>query len=333
MSSYLDRDTYSQAGDWLFGTLRRNPEALLLMAAGCCLMMRGGRPSSRMGMRVAHAGDEWDYRTSGASSQIRHASAGAREGFARAGDSAGDTAKTAGEYASQMKDRITDTAGDYASTAGDYALQMKDRISETASSYADMADDARGRVMERSAQFTRQTQSTLQSSMQRVLREQPLAVAIAGLAAGAAVAAMFPTTEMENRAFGDTREKLQDVAEKTRDRVVDAAGKAGERLKSAAEERGLTSEGLKDVAAEVADTFKGAMSAQSEERGGATPGSSGGTSGSGQNFGTDQRAQGGTPGSLGGTSGSGHNFGTDQLQQGGGTQSSSPAGTGGRSIR
>ena len=220
----------------------------------------------------------------------------------RAGDSAADTAKTAGEFASQMKDRITDTAGDYAS-------QMKDRISETASSYADMADDARRRVMERSAQFTRQTQSTLQSSMQRVLRDQPLAVAIAGLAAGAAVAAMFPTTEMENRAFGDTREKLKDVAEKTRDRVVDAAGKAGERLKSAAEERGLTSEGLKDVAGEVAETFKGAMSGQSEERGGATLGSSGGTSGSGQNFGTDQR------------------------QQGGGTQSSNPAGTGGRSIR
>jgi hypothetical protein len=63
------------------------------------------------------------------------------------------------------------------------------------------------------------------------------------------------------------------MAEKTRDRVVDAAGKAGERLKSAAEERGLTSEGLKDVAGEVADTFKGAMSGQSEQRGGATPGS------------------------------------------------------------
>jgi hypothetical protein len=257
---------------------------------------------------------------------MRHGSASACEGFARAGDSAADTAKTAGEYASQMKDRITETAGDYAS-------QMKDRISETASSYAEMADDARRRAMDRSAQFTRQAQSTLQSGMQRVLREQPLAVALAGLAAGAAVAAMFPTTEMEDRAFGDTREKLKDVAEKTRDRVVDAAGKAGERLKSAAEERGLTSEGLKDVAGEVADTFKSAMSGQSEERGSATPGSSGGTSGSGQHFGTDQRQQGGTPGSSGGTSGSARNFGMDQRQQGGGTQSFNPAGTGGRSIR
>jgi gas vesicle protein len=324
MSSYLERDAYSQAGDWLFGTVRRNPEALLLMAAGCCLMMRRNRSSARGGMRGAHAGDEWDYRTSRASSQMRHASAEARDGLARAGERAADTAKTAGEYGSQMKDRIADTASDYAS-------QMKDRISETASSYADMADDARRRVVERSAQFTRQAQSTVHSSMQRVLREQPLAVAIAGLAAGAAVAAMFPTTELEDRAFGDAREKLRDVAEKTRDRVVDAAGKVGERLKSAAEERGLTSEGLKDVAGEVVDTFKGAMSGQSEEQGGATPAS--GTSGSGHNFGTDQRQLGTTPGSSGGTSASGPTFGSDQRQAGGATQGSNSAGTGGRSIR
>ena len=53
MSSYSDRDTYSQASDWLLGAVRRNPEALLLMAAGCCLMMRGGRSSSRAGAGVA----------------------------------------------------------------------------------------------------------------------------------------------------------------------------------------------------------------------------------------------------------------------------------------
>ena len=38
----------------------------------------------------------------------------------------------------------------------------------------------------------RQAQSTLQGGMERVLRDQPLAVAVAGLAAGAAVAASSP---------------------------------------------------------------------------------------------------------------------------------------------
>ena len=81
-------------------------------------------------------------------------------------DSSAETAKSAGDYASQVKDRITDTASDYAS-------QMKDRISDTASSYADsvadFAGDARGKIAERSAQLKRQTQATLRSSMQHVL--------------------------------------------------------------------------------------------------------------------------------------------------------------------
>jgi hypothetical protein len=175
MSSYSDRDTYSQAGDWLLGAVRRNPEALLLMAAGCYLMMRGGS-SSRIGVRGAqHMRDEWNYQTSRASSEARRASASAREGRSRASESGTDTAKRAGDYASDIKDRVTDAASDY-------AAEMKDRISDTASSYADsiadFAGDARQKVAERSAQLTRQTQATLQSSVQRVVREQPLAVAV-----------------------------------------------------------------------------------------------------------------------------------------------------------
>jgi hypothetical protein len=56
--------------------------------------------------------------------------------------------------------------------------------------------------------------------------------------------------------------------------VQEAAGKAGERLKSVAEERGLTSEGLKEVAGEVANTFKDAMSGKSQEGSGASSGTS-----------------------------------------------------------
>jgi hypothetical protein len=292
MSSYSERETYSQAGDWFLGAVRRNPEALLLMAAGCCLMMRSGSSSSRRTARVAQERDEWNYPAGGASSQVRRASASAREGFSRVTHAASDTTESAGEYASQVKDRLTEKASDYAS-------QMKERIGDTASSYADsamdFADDARRAAMEHSARLKRQTQATLQSSMQRVLREQPLAVAVAGLAAGAAVAALFPSTEIEDRALGRAHEKLKDAAEKAGDRVMDAAGKAGERLKSAAEERGLTSEGLKEVAGEVAGTFKDAMSGEPENRSGASQ--TGGGPASGSSFGMEQNKQ-GSPGST-----------------------------------
>jgi hypothetical protein len=163
-------------------------------------------------------------------------------------------------------------------------------------------------VADGSARFAQQTHATLQSGLQRTLREQPLAVVVAGLAAGAAVAAMFPSTEVEGRAFGRASEKLQGLAEEAGDRAMEAAGKAGERLKSAAQERGLTSEGLKEVAGEVASTFKDTMSGSAEERSGA---SSGGppSSGSNQNFGMEQSKPGGGPASNpAGTSGGGRSI-------------------------
>jgi hypothetical protein len=40
-------DVYRRAGNWLIGTAKRHPEALLVLAAGCALLMRGGGGSSQ----------------------------------------------------------------------------------------------------------------------------------------------------------------------------------------------------------------------------------------------------------------------------------------------
>jgi cell division septum initiation protein DivIVA len=245
MSRYSETDTYSQAADWLMGTARRKPEALLLLAAGCCLLMRsGGNSSSRADSHSRHGEDSERYQSepSRAPSEIGRAPSNVREGLSRAADSATD-------YASHIKDRVSDLASSYAESISEFA------------------DDTRRNVSERSARLKRQAQSTLQSGMDRVLRDQPLAVAMAGLAAGAAVAAVFPSTEIEDRTLGGAREALTEAASKAGDRVVGAAGKAGERLKSGAEERGLTSEGLKELAGEVTDTFTSAVSGKSDEKG------------------------------------------------------------------
>lgn len=244
MSRYSDIDTYSQAGDWLAGAARRNPEALLLLAAGACLLMRGrGASSSRAQSRIPYGevAQSQQAGSAGMSSNAGRVSSNLRDGLSRAAD-----------------------------TATDYAAQIKDRVSETASAYADsvseFADDARRSVSEGSARLGRQAQSTLQGSMDRVLRDQPLAVAVAGLAAGAAVAALFPSTEMEGRTLGGAREALTGAAGKAGEMVMDAAGKASERLKTAAQERGLSSEGLQGLANEVAETFTGAVGGKSGDR-------------------------------------------------------------------
>jgi hypothetical protein len=120
-----------------------------------------------------------------------------------------------------------------------------------------------------------------------VLREQPLAVAVAGLAAGVAVAALLPATRMENQAFGGARDALADAAGKAGERMMEAAGKAGERLKEAADERGLSADGLKKMAGEVADAFTGEVKGKAD-----TSGSAGtAPDRSGQNFGREQGAR------------------------------------------
>ena len=268
MSRYSETDTYSQAADWLTGTARRKPEALLLLAAGCCLLIRsGGNSSAKAASHSRYGEDSERYQSqpSRTPSDIGRASSNVRDGLSRAADSATD-------YASQIKDRVSDTASSYAQS-----------ISES-------ADDTRRNVSERSARLKRQAQSTLQSGMDRVLRDQPLAVAMAGLAAGAAVAAVFPSTGIEDRTFGGAREALTEAAGKAGERVVEAAGKAGERLRSAAEERGLTSEGLKELAGEVTDTFTNAVSGKPEDQGGAprAPQSPAAATEPSQTFGTDQ---------------------------------------------
>jgi hypothetical protein len=256
MSRYADTDTSSsQTGDWIMGAARRNPEALLLLAAGCVLLMRsGGSSSSRASTGGRYRESDGTYR-----------SAAAR--VSRATESASD-------YASDIKDRVSSTAGTYANKASAYAGDVKDRISDTASSYADtvsdFASDARRNVSETTERFRRQAQSTLQSSMDRILKEQPLAVALVGLAAGAGIAAVFPSTAIEGRTLGDAREALTDAASKAGENLMGAAGKAGERLKSAAAERGLSADGLKDVASDVAETFTNAAKGRSNDLGSAT---------------------------------------------------------------
>ena len=239
MNLHPEKDTYSQAGNWLMGTARRHPEALLLLAAGCALLMRSsGSSSSKASMQSRQAQSDFAQ-----PSAYGRGQSSARQGLSRAVESAAD-------YASDIKDQVSDTASGYAETVSEFA------------------GEAGRRVSEQSERFARQAQSTMQSTMTRVLRDQPLVVAAVGLAAGAAVAAAFPATDVENRTLGGARDALTDAASKVGENVMQAASKAGERLKSAAQERGLTADGLKELAGEVADTFTEGVSGKSGERGG-----------------------------------------------------------------
>jgi hypothetical protein len=229
MSMYSDTHDSGVAG-WLVGAVKNNPEGLLLLAAGCALLMRSsGAPKSR-NSRDARGYGRNDMPQSGREARDR-----------TVGQTLSETAQSAGEYVSDIGESVVEKASSYASSVSSYA------------------DDVARATAEHSGRLARQAQSSVRDTISRVVQEQPLTVALVGAAAGAAVAAAFPATDLENRTLGPTGERLRDAAGRAGEQLKGAATKAGQRLAAAADERGLNTEGLKEVARDVGETFSSAL--------------------------------------------------------------------------
>jgi hypothetical protein len=286
MSSQSHRGSFGTS-DWLVSAFKSNPEGLLLLAAGCALLLRRGSsaaPSGSSGTSATLYGGDPLY------GDGRHP--GSRYG-------GGPPRRSQGSDwgVTESMSRVAEGAREYASDVSEYASDLTGKVSRTASSYvssaAGYADEARRTIVDHSERLAEQAQSTLQGTMERVLKEQPLAVALVGLAAGAAVAAAFPATQIERQTLGAAGEKLSEVAATAGEALNKGASRAGERLVSAAEERGLNVDGLKEVARDVAGAFGSALgSERSDQASEATRSQSGslGTAQSGSDRGAGERS-------------------------------------------
>jgi hypothetical protein len=219
------------AGEWILGAVTRNPEGLLLLAAGAALLMRSGRSQSgrRSYAETFPGGQEGRQR----SASREHSATGVGERISEA-------TRRAGEYVSETTDKVSETARSYASSAAEYA------------------DEAASIAAERSRRVADQARETTDY----IVREQPWAVALAGLVAGATVAAVFPSTRIERRTLGDVGQRLRSAAGTMGEQLMEAGVQAGERLSEVAEERGLTKEGLRDAARDVGETFSSALTGE-----------------------------------------------------------------------
>jgi hypothetical protein len=197
----------------LVGAAKSNPEGLLLLAAGCALLMRTGsssRPGSFYGDRETAGPGE---------TGVSQAAAGARQ------------------QVWEVAENVKEAASSYAATASKYAA------------------DASRTVTRRSSDLAYQAQETVLGTVNRIAQGQPLLIVGIGLALGAAIAAVFPATELEKRSLSPVGESLSGAAATATERLKTAVTAAGERLKGAADERGLNAEGLKEIAHEAADAF------------------------------------------------------------------------------
>jgi hypothetical protein len=250
-----ERDLTSPAGaaNWLVDTARRNPEALLVLAAGVALLLRGGRSSARAtssGYRraaqssgepphdyVADIYEGGEYAESGREQPGR---------IEAARESVGEMARDASGYASDVAERVYETAGSYASSVASYADEQRRFLTRQAYRISDQAGE--------------------------MLHERPLAVAALGLAAGAAVAAILPSTQVERRTLRPARDKILETASRTADAVVKAAAETVTHVQEEAAERGLSAEGLKAMARDAGETFTKTVSQEATKAAETKPG-------------------------------------------------------------
>ena len=145
--------------------------------------------------------------------------------------------------------------------ATDSVFEAADQVVSSASEYAEIAKRT---AAEGSTRLLRQAQSTYQGTKERVLRDSPLVVALAGAAAGAALAAAFPPSNLEKQTIGPIGAQLTEAASDMGEQLKEAAGKAGEALRHATDQHGLNPDGLKDVATDVAGAFRTNLMGESD---------------------------------------------------------------------
>ncbi|MBV9826491.1 MAG: hypothetical protein JO001_12600 [Alphaproteobacteria bacterium] len=124
----------------------------------------------------------------------------------------------------------TSDASRPAQTATTMIGSLKDRVSDAGASVTGRAGEMARTLSEQTSQVASQAQSTMSSSFAVVVRQQPLALVAVGLAAGAAVAALLPATDLEEDALGASRDAVSSMAGKVGGNLVAAATDAGQRL-------------------------------------------------------------------------------------------------------
>jgi len=288
----LDYAKQSGGGDLarnLGASVRDNPLPLLLIGAGIGWLMvsdrRGGTgggadgrrqqlalpsPSGRSrptSVKVHSGGVHMDAGEDGGPSTVQRAS----EALSGAKDRVGEAASGLGESISGAADRVGEAAtAAYRSVAG-AAGSSAESIGSGASSAVQRVEEAGQGARDQAGQLA----DSARQGLGWLVREQPLVLGAIGLAVGAAVGALLPGTETEDRLMGETRDDLAErvtaTAEKGLEQAKETAGEHLDRVKdrvggtdvSGGTDRAAAAVG--ETAREVREAVRGAVRGAAEQ--------------------------------------------------------------------
>jgi ElaB/YqjD/DUF883 family membrane-anchored ribosome-binding protein len=203
-------------------TVRENPIPAAMIGLGAAWLLMKGRSDSQNDYYYDDAG----YRTA----YDRMGTRGRYDWRTRTGGAG------VPRYSSMDTEHYTadDSGGGVADTASNAASSARDMASNAASRASEYMDDAGYAV--------RRTTRRAQSSFDRVLRENPLALGAAATLIGAAIGMTIPATEAENEWMGEARDNVVE-------RARGMASEAAERVQNAAEQ-------VKDVAGKAVQSTR-----------------------------------------------------------------------------
>lgn len=213
--------------------VRENPVPFALLGIGVG-MLAYNASKQRPAYRSTLDSYPDEYGTFGAGEWDANARGRSARGRARdAGNGMADTARSA--------------AGSVADTARETAARASSAVSSAASSVRGAASQAADATVQQWNQVSDQARHGAQVASDRfqiTLQENPLALGVAALAAGAILGFSLPASRVENEYLGKAREQLMNraksAAQDTLEKVQRVTEEAGRTVKDAAQKEGLT---------------------------------------------------------------------------------------------
>ena len=264
-------------GTSLTNAVRDNPASAALIGMGVAWLFFGGSKTSLFGSKSRQDDDGRRYRRDDDDRRFEPArqSFGYAERLGGAASSAGGAvqgvAGAVGAGVHQTGSGIADGAATVAGTAARAYDAASSYASEAASSFGSSAYDA----SRAGSRLVRSQAGHVQQTVGEFFEEQPLALGVLGLALGAGVAALLPTTEIEREYLGETSDEVKAqaraLAGEKLGEAKDLASHALDEVQREAQAQGLTGQALKDSAADfkdrVANVASAAKSSVSDEVG------------------------------------------------------------------
>jgi hypothetical protein len=253
-------------GGQFFSNLRRqvaeNPMPITLMGAGLAWLMLAGRNGSRRvvvserrDLSETYYGTEESgdyYGTTGLYGRgvdEKPDGKGIAKRAQEAAENAAERAREAGSRVSETASSITSSVTSAASTASSSVAGAASSVAGAAGAALEASASGARRAAEligNSGSALRHNTAAASRSIGNFLQEQPLVVAGAGLAIGAALGAMFPATRTENELMGEASDAIKRRAKEATEEQIEKgkqfAGRVWEDAKEEASRMGFSSQ-------------------------------------------------------------------------------------------